>query len=78
DAVLLIGEHGDYPWNERGRHMYPRRYFFEQAITHPCVKFEVVFGVSDSDWPLYDLDHGRRAIGYYPQDRSHVPLQERT
>ena len=30
DAVLLIGEHGDYPWNERYRHMYPRRYFFEQ------------------------------------------------
>ena len=53
-------------------------HLFEQAITHPCVKFEVVFGVSDSDWPLYDLDHGRRAIGYYPQDRSQVPLQERT
>ncbi len=30
DGVLLVGEHGDYPWNERGRHMYPRRYFFEQ------------------------------------------------
>jgi hypothetical protein len=30
DAVLLIGEHGDYPWGARGRHMYPRRYFFEQ------------------------------------------------
>jgi hypothetical protein len=30
DAVLLIGEHGDYPHNERGRHQYPRRYFFEQ------------------------------------------------
>ncbi|MCZ6676115.1 MAG: NAD(P)-dependent oxidoreductase [Candidatus Poribacteria bacterium] len=41
---------------------------FEQAITHPDVKFEIVFGVSDSNWPLYDLDHGRLAIGYYPQD----------
>ena len=51
---------------------------FEQAITHPGVKFEVVFGVSDSDWPLYDLDHGRRVIGYYPRDRSVVPLEERT
>jgi len=30
DAVLLVGEHGDYPWNERNRHMYPRRHFFEQ------------------------------------------------
>lgn len=50
---------------------------FEQAITHPGVKFEIVFGVSDSDWPLYDLEHGRRAIGYYPQDRSHVPEDQR-
>ena len=45
---------------------------FEQAITYPGVKFEVVFGVSDSTWELYDLDHGRKAIGYYPQDKSDV------
>ena len=50
---------------------------FEQAISHPGVKYEAVFGVSDSDWPLYDLDHGRRAIGYYPQDRSEVPEDQR-
>jgi nucleoside-diphosphate-sugar epimerase len=50
---------------------------FEQAITHPGIKFEVVFGVSDSDWPLYDLDHGRTVIGYYPQDQSVVPEKER-
>ena len=50
---------------------------FEAAVTHPNVQFEVVFGVSDSDWPLYDLDHGRRAIGYFPQDRSSVPESER-
>ena len=30
DGVLLIGEHGDYPQNEKGQQMYPRRYFFEQ------------------------------------------------
>jgi uronate dehydrogenase len=50
---------------------------FEQCITHPGVKFETVFGVSDSDWPLYDLDHGRKVIGYYPQDRSIVSEQAR-
>src|SRR5690242_7657018 len=30
DCVLLIGEHSDYPFDEEGRHMYPRRAFFEQ------------------------------------------------
>lgn len=50
---------------------------FEAAITCPDVGFEVVFGVSDSDWPLYDLEHGRQAIGYDPRDRSHVPEEDR-
>jgi uronate dehydrogenase len=49
---------------------------FERAILHPGVKFEVVFGVSASNWPLYDLEHGRQAIGYEPQDRSEVPPAE--
>ena len=43
---------------------------FEQAVTHPGVRYEIVYGVSDSTWPMYDLDHGRRVIGYYPQDKS--------
>ena len=50
---------------------------FEQAITHPGVRYEAVFAVSDNDWPLYDLEHGRQAINYHPQDRSHVPEEER-
>lgn len=46
---------------------------FEQAVIHPGVKFEVVFGVSDSTWHLYDLEHGRKVIGYHPQEKSDVP-----
>ena len=32
DAVLLIGEHGNYPANELGQRMYPRKEFFDQAV----------------------------------------------
>jgi len=43
---------------------------FERAVIQPSIRFEVVFGVSDSTWKLYDLDHGRRVINYHPQDKS--------
>jgi uronate dehydrogenase len=49
---------------------------FEQAITHPGIRYEVVFGVSASNWPLYDMEHGKRAIGYEPQDVAEVPEKE--
>ena len=49
DAVLLIGEHGDYPWNERSRHMYPRRYFFEQIAG--------VFAESGRSVPVFSDKH---------------------
>lgn len=32
DGVLLIGEHGDYPDNERGQKQYPRRRLFEEIV----------------------------------------------
>ncbi len=32
DAVLLIGEHGDYPFNELRQHQYPRKEFFDQIV----------------------------------------------
>ena len=49
DAVLLVGEHGDYPWNERGRHMYPRKYFFEQIAG--------VFAESGRSVPVFNDKH---------------------
>ena len=33
DAVLLIGEHGDYPTNEKSQVLYPRYDFFKECVT---------------------------------------------
>jgi hypothetical protein len=32
DAVLVIGEHGDYPRNDVGQKLYPRYQFFRQVV----------------------------------------------
>ena len=32
DGVLLIGEHGDYPFNDRGQHLYPRKELFDRIV----------------------------------------------
>ena len=32
DGVLLIGEHGEYPNNEKGQKLYPRYQYFQQVV----------------------------------------------
>jgi hypothetical protein len=32
DAVCFVGEHGDYPWNERRQHLYPRYELMERIV----------------------------------------------
>jgi hypothetical protein len=49
EGVLLIGEHGDYPLDEMGRQMYPRRYFFEQVCG--------VFASSGRSVPVFNDKH---------------------
>lgn len=49
DGVLLIGEHGDYAWNEKEQHLYPRKYFMEQICG--------VFAKSERVVPVYNDKH---------------------
>jgi hypothetical protein len=49
DGVILIGEHGDYPLDEKGRQLFPRRYFMEQICG--------VFAGSGRSVPVYCDKH---------------------
>ena len=32
DGVVIVAEHGQYPYNEKEQHLYPRRRFFEEVV----------------------------------------------
>jgi hypothetical protein len=49
DGVLLVGEHGDYPHNEKGQTLYPRHEFFTQIVD--------VFKKSGHSVPVFNDKH---------------------
>ena len=49
DAVLSIGEHGEYPVNAKGQHEYPRKRFFDEIVA--------VFRRSGKVAPVYSDKH---------------------
>jgi hypothetical protein len=49
DGVVLIGEHGKYPRNEKGQTLYPRHRFFSEAVE--------VFKASGRSVPMFQDKH---------------------
>jgi hypothetical protein len=49
DGVLIIGEHGNYPKNEKGQTLYPRHKFFKQVTK--------VFEASGRSVPVFQDKH---------------------
>lgn len=82
DAVLSIGEHGNYPYNDRGQHLYPRKRFFDEsfAVMKNAGRFVPFFNDKhlSYDWSeakaMYDTcrKHGMPLIA-----GSSVPLAQR-
>jgi len=49
DGVLIIGEHGEYPSNEKGQKLYPRYEFFKECVD--------VFEADGRSVPVYNDKH---------------------
>ncbi len=49
DGVLLIGEHGDYPYNDKGQKLYPRYELFQKIVE--------VFKKSGRSVPVFNDKH---------------------
>jgi hypothetical protein len=83
DGVLLIGEHGKYPTNEKGQHLYPRYEFFRQivAVYRASGRTAPVFNDKHLSWSwersreMYDT---AREMGFAFMAGSSLPVTWRT
>jgi hypothetical protein len=49
DGVVIIAEHGEYPYNEKGQHLYPRADIFRQVVD--------VFDTDGKSVPVFNDKH---------------------
>ncbi len=83
DGVLLIGEHGQYPRNEKGQHLYPRFELFSQvvAVFRASGRAVPVFNDKHLSWKwewcrqMYDT---ARELGFAFMAGSSLPVTYRT
>lgn len=82
DAVLLIGEHGEYPTNALGQREYPRKRFFDEAVATMKRSDRYVPLFNDKhlsyrwDWAKEMYDTARK-FDFPLMAGSSVPLAER-
>ena len=79
DAVLLIGEHGDYPYNEYGQKLYPRKEFFDEVIavfreSGRCVPVFVDKHLSWNPTWAQEMVETARELGFALMAGSSIPL----
>ncbi|MFN0198955.1 MAG: hypothetical protein ACKVT0_19585 [Planctomycetaceae bacterium] len=83
DAVLSIGEHGEYPYNPRMQHMYPRKRFFDEAVAVMERSGRAVPFFNDKhfsyrwDW-ISEMVEKAKQLDMPLMGGSSVPLAERT
>jgi hypothetical protein len=83
DAVLSIGEHGEYPFNELEQHQYPRKEFFDQIAKVVEVSGRGIPLFNDKhlsyrwDWAKEMFDRSNK-LGISLMAGSSVPLAQRT
>src|SRR5262245_7007160 len=82
DGVLIIAEHGDYPINEKGQKLYPRRRLFEDVVNvfrasgrsvPVFVDKHLAYNWTDAKW-MYDQ---HKELGFPMMAGSSVPVAPR-
>jgi hypothetical protein len=82
DGVLLVGEHGDYPSNDKGQVLYPRRRLFEEIckVFRASKRSVPVFNDKHLSWSWKDarwMYDQSRELGFAMMAGSSVPVTYR-